>query len=261
LIILQSISYAPVQYASDGCTVVKYNENSAFSPSAISHRLRQHRVCVPETWTLMDCVITRKYCNDHNRSINECKVLHIRLANWTSNRNELKCSHKLKMLYIRCSSWTNNLNNSKHCLDEVEMLCVEPSILTNNYNKFKYYPFSGYPADSIFFINRNMTLPKVFLDNRVSFALLRKWIVNTYSRLDDCSLHEKHIKHFFLLYNIQVGPQLNLWNGFVIRVTRSMDFNLALQKLCNLLRYCICHRMSTSSNAAATTRKLFEMIA
>ena len=257
-IILQSISYAPVQHASDGCTDVTYNENSAFFLPAISHRLRQHRVCVPETWTFMNCMITRKYCNDHTRSMDEWKVLHIILANWTSNRNELKCLHELKRLYIRCPSWTNNMNNSKHCLDEVEMLCVKHFSLTSNYNKFKYYPYFEYPADSIFFINRNMTLPKVYLDNKVSYTLLRKWIMNLYSRIVDCSLHVKHIKHFFLSYNIQIGPQLNLWNGFVIRVIRSMDFNLALQKLCNLLRYCICHRMSTSSNVAATTRKLFE---
>lgn len=57
---------------------------------------------------------------------------------------------------------------------------------------------------------------------------------------------------------IQLGPQLNLWNGYGIGVIRSKDLNTSSQKICHLLKLCICHIMSTSSNVAATTRKLFE---
>jgi len=56
--------------------------------------------------------------------------------------------------------------------------------------------------------------------------------------------------------NIQVGPQLNLWNGFDKWV---INFGISPQQMCHLLKHCICNRMTSSANAAATTtRKLSE---
>ena len=70
-------------------------------------------------------------------------------------------------------------------------------------------------------------------------------------------LYEIYLHHFFPYLNIQVGPQHNLWNGFESGVIRSNNFNKSLQPLYSF-QNCIWNRMTSSSNVAATTRKLFE---
>ena len=70
-------------------------------------------------------------------------------------------------------------------------------------------------------------------------------------------LYAKYLHHFFLNFNIQVGPQHNLWNRFEVGVIRSNNFSNFLQPLYSF-QNCICNRMTSSSNVAATTRKLFE---
>ena len=69
--------------------------------------------------------------------------------------------------------------------------------------------------------------------------------------------HEKEL-NFFPTTNIQGGPQLNLWNGYGKGVIRSMDLAKTPQKTYDLLEKCTCNRMTTPTNAATTTRKLFE---
>jgi hypothetical protein len=76
--------------------------------------------------------------------------------------------------------------------------------------------------------------------------------------LSNSKLYVKQPKHFFPITTIQVGPQLNLWNGYGIGLTRNMDLVKLLQKLDNSFVHCICNRMTTSTNAAATPRKLFD---
>lgn len=92
--------------------------------------------------------------------------------------------------------------------------------------------------------------------------LLHAWCSNSYcyrtSSLIKSKVHEKELKNFFPITNIQVGPQLNLWNGYGKGVIRSIDLVEFLQKTCNSLEHCTCNRMTTSTNVAATTRKLFE---
>ena len=101
----------------------------------------------------------------------------------------------------------------------------------------------------IFLTHRRMKLLRTHID---SHACLNpsKHIVGTYSK--------SYEKYFFPITYIQGGPQLNLWNGYKVKVLRSKGLNISIQKIRNLLDKLIWNRMSTSSNVAATTRKLFE---
>jgi hypothetical protein len=76
--------------------------------------------------------------------------------------------------------------------------------------------------------------------------------------LNHSKTYVKQPKNFFPITNIQVGPQLNLWNGYGIGLIRSMDLVKLFQKSYNSFVHCICNRMSTSANAAATPKKLFD---
>jgi len=76
--------------------------------------------------------------------------------------------------------------------------------------------------------------------------------------LINLGIHVKQPKYFFSNFNIQYGPQLNLWNGVEKEMIRRNNYNQYLHKTHILPNSCISYRMSTSSNAAATTRKLFE---
>jgi hypothetical protein len=78
------------------------------------------------------------------------------------------------------------------------------------------------------------------------------------SKVIKSKVYVKELKNFFPITNIQVGPQLNLWNGYGKGVIRGMDLVKTLQKTYDLLEHCMCNRMTTSTNVAATTRKLFE---
>ena len=94
---------------------------------------------------------------------------------------------------------------------------------------------------------------------RVAYAtniILVLWLIATSYWTNSHSVNS-HTLHafFFPKNNIQEGPQLNLWNGFEIRV---INFSLSPQQLCHLFKNCTFHKIFTSANVAATTRKLFE---
>ena len=89
-----------------------------------------------------------------------------------------------------------------------------------------------------------------------TFITLVFWLTASSYWINSHGAHSHTLYACFLpTNNIQTGPQLNLWNGVVIGVIK---FTLSPQKLCHLLKNCTCNRMSSSANAAATTRKLFE---
>ena len=123
-------------------------------------------------------------------------------------------------------------------------------------NELVYYlPWKYYT--SVNFRNHR-TLLNEYIDRDACLKILRRQIINVYDKLNGSRLYVTHPNHFFPNINIQVGPQLNLWNGLEFGKKRSNDFNISLHQIHHSLNYCDCHRMSTSSSVAATTRKLFE---
>jgi len=78
------------------------------------------------------------------------------------------------------------------------------------------------------------------------------------SQLKTSNMCTKHLNHFFSKFNIQNGPQFNLWNRFEYEITRSKNYKFFPQQNNYLLTYYMCNRMFASSNVAATSRKLFE---
>jgi hypothetical protein len=122
-------------------------------------------------------------------------------------------------------------------------------------NELVYYLLWKYYT-SVNFRNHRILL-NVYIDRDACLKILKRQIINVYDKLDRSRLYVTHLNHFFPSINIQVGPQLNLWNGFELGKIRSKHFNTSSKKR-HSLKYCDCHRMSTSSSVAATTRKLFE---
>ena len=108
--------------------------------------------------------------------------------------------------------------------------------------------------DCVIILTHHNNALNAYLDGCVYTNHLDKGIISTCYKLIRSRLY---VNYFFPKYNIQVGPQLNLWNGFVIGITRSEDINTTLHPL-HLFVQCVCNKMSTSSSVTATTRKLFE---
>ena len=89
-----------------------------------------------------------------------------------------------------------------------------------------------------------------------TFITIVLWLIATSYWINSHGAHSHTLYACFLpTNNLQTGPQLNLWNEVVIGV---LNFVLIPQKLCHLLKNCICNRMSSSAIVAATTRKFFE---
>lgn len=157
---------------------------------------------------------------------------------------------------MNCMIARKNDNAHFQKADKLNMIKDRCMYLMSNQNTRKN--LSLYSIDITLFSHRSMTMLRSYSDKGTRFKILEKWLVNACCRIEDCNMHAKHTNHFSPKSNIQHGPQLNLWNGFVIGITRSTGLKLSSQKACNSQKICIVHRMSTSSNATAPTRKLFE---
>ena len=101
------------------------------------------------------------------------------------------------------------------------------------------------------------TLGNTHID-KIAYQKTSKRIINVYYIVHSSRLYAKYWKHLFPNAHIQEGPQLNLWNGYGLGLTRGMDLSISLQKTHHSYKCCTWHRISTSSKVAATTRKLFE---
>ena len=149
-------------------------------------------------------------------------------------------------------------DDSSHRLKSMKLLYTVYTYKTNNQHKPINFPHLKYPTYATVFTHRNVVLFKGDLNKYVCSRLIGKQVGIICCKLVSSSLYAKNLKHFFPKINIQDDPQLNLWNGFVIGMIRSMDSSLSLLQIYHSLKHCTCYRMSTSTNVVATTRKLFE---
>ena len=73
--------------------------------------------------------------------------------------------------------------------------------------------------------------------------VLHFWIANSCCyKTNSSKLYKNQSKHFIPKTNIQIGPQLILWNGFGIGIIRSKDLVNPLQKSSHSFEHCICHK-------------------
>ena len=204
-----------------GYYVIICNKNFVSCSSVISRKLRQQCVCTPIDRQQYVCVTVNKYHRKH--------IISRRKTYATSTSNVVK-----------------------------ELLHRTHTISLNNHNKLVVYVRYVHTAMITSYTHRRLTLRNICSDRYVCLECLGEHIVSTYCKDDSCRLHVIQLKHFFPNFNIQIGPQLNLWNGFEIKILRSKLSYIHTKNTHNTMKLLMFYRMSTSSNVAATTRKLFE---
>ena len=141
-----------------------------------------------------------------------------------------------------------NRNYSKQSQLQINVICI-----INSHNKLIDY----LEIIHILFF-KNIMLKKMVVENLKCSMWYRKSIENRMYACNKFRLCLKHLKHFLSSSKLQYGPQLNLWNGLKFEMTRSKNFSIQVLQLTYSSLYCTCNRMSTSSNATAATKKLFE---
>ena len=266
-------------------------------PSAISHRLKQQFVYGLEGRTLLECMTLEKVsiakqlnthylykeCTEGGGTYNtylhleysECAnvIIHT-VVNCINTyidkptRTELLMEYVVNdgleirnILYVRYLEWTIIITHKAQFTISTsikKLACIEliKKCVVQNGLDIKSKMYVSHFEYPIAIIHKDKSLKNTNVEKYTYTEPLNDYLVNgclaIRNRLDVTYLH-----HFFLKFNIQVGLQHNLWNGFEVGVIRSNDFSNCSQPPYSFQNY-ICNRMTSSSNIAATTRNLFE---
>ena len=240
-ILLTLISYCTLhtshQQPMDGCWEVHFNEICMYCPPAASYKLQQQCMYLVDIRNHTPYILLERTPNASSQEIinSHTACLHMYSHNACLETN----SHNA------CLNISAGLDSKPHntCSDiKTHSICQDIKLCNaclqiNSHN-----------------LCLNINSHKTCLDRNVCI----KTGIDVYKKEHRDRMYVKQPKHFSPISKLLGGPQLNLSKGVDMGVIRSTNPNISLSKICHSLKICACNRMSTSSNVAATTRKLFE---